>query len=152
MSRLPPPSLRHLAHLTDEVGIVEHARLDRPCRDLGYCTDDAGRLLAVASKLPGDPNAHRLATVALRFLGRAHDGAASFRLRLGPDGLGPPRGVPCGWVLRDDADTLHIYYGAADTVVCVAEASLAALLDHLEQHPCPPDSTAGPLMGMIRPP
>ena len=32
---------------------------------------------------------------------------------------------PCGWVLRDDGDTLHLYYGAADTVVCVAEASLA---------------------------
>jgi predicted GH43/DUF377 family glycosyl hydrolase len=41
---------------------------------------------------------------------------------------------PCGWVLRDDRDTLHLYYGAADSVVCVAEASLAALLDHLEHH------------------
>ncbi len=44
----------------------------------------------------------------------------------------------CGWILRDDGDTLHIYYGAADSVVCVAEASLAALLDHLEQHPARP--------------
>jgi predicted GH43/DUF377 family glycosyl hydrolase len=41
---------------------------------------------------------------------------------------------PCGWVLRDDGDTLHLYYGAADSVVCVAEASLAALLSHLESH------------------
>jgi predicted GH43/DUF377 family glycosyl hydrolase len=47
---------------------------------------------------------------------------------------------PCGWVLRDDGDTLHLYYGAADTVVCVAETSVTALLDHLEQHPCEPDS------------
>ena len=86
MSRRPPSLLRHLARLTDEVGIVEHARLDRPRSDLGYCTDDAGRLLGVASKLSGEPDAHRLATVALRFLGHAHDGAASFRLRLGPDG------------------------------------------------------------------
>jgi len=86
MSRLPPPSLRHLARLADEVGIAEHARLDRPRPDLGYCTDDAGRLLAVVSKLAADPDAHRLADVALRFLTRAHDGRGLFRLRLGPTG------------------------------------------------------------------
>jgi len=39
---------------------------------------------------------------------------------------------PCGWVLRDDGDTLHMYYGAADSVVAVAEASLSRLLDHLD--------------------
>ena len=47
---------------------------------------------------------------------------------------------PCGWVLRDDGDTLHMYYGAADTVVCLAEASLKTLLDHLEEHPWSPAS------------
>jgi len=36
---------------------------------------------------------------------------------------------PCGWIL--DGDTLRVYYGAADTSVCVARASLAALLGHL---------------------
>ena len=46
---------------------------------------------------------------------------------------------PCGWVLRDDEDTLHVYYGAADSVVCVAEASLTRLLSHLEEHPYPLD-------------
>lgn len=39
---------------------------------------------------------------------------------------------PCGWVLRDDGDTVHMYYGGADSVVCVAEASLTALLSHLD--------------------
>ncbi len=34
----------------------------------------------------------------------------------------------CGWSLLDDGDTLRIYYGAADTSVCVATASLTALL------------------------
>ena len=88
--------------MTDEVGIVEHARLDRSPSRLGYCTDDAGRLLAVVSKLAADPDAHRLATVALRFLTRAHDGGGMFRLRLGPDGRGPtihpattPPAAPC---------------------------------------------------------
>ena len=41
----------------------------------------------------------------------------------------------CGWVLDDDGDTVRMYYGGADTVVCVATASLLELLDHLEQHP-----------------
>ena len=44
---------------------------------------------------------------------------------------------PCGWILRDDGDTLHLYYGAADSVVGVAETSLAKLLGHLETHPGP---------------
>lgn len=38
---------------------------------------------------------------------------------------------PCGWLLDDDGDTLRIYYGAADTSVCVATASLTALLASL---------------------
>ena len=54
---------------------------------------------------------------------------------------------PCGWILRDDDDTLHLYYGAADTVVCLAEASLATLLDHLGQHPCPAESHRMPPSG-----
>jgi hypothetical protein len=83
----PRPSLRHLAHLTDDVGIFEHAHLDQRRVDLGYCTDDAGRLLGLASTMAQDPDAHRLATVALEFLRRAHDGdGGTFRLRLGADG------------------------------------------------------------------
>jgi predicted GH43/DUF377 family glycosyl hydrolase len=46
---------------------------------------------------------------------------------------------PCGWILRDDGDTLHLYYGAADSVVCLAEASVSTLLAHLHEHPCKPD-------------
>jgi predicted GH43/DUF377 family glycosyl hydrolase len=41
---------------------------------------------------------------------------------------------PCGWLLLDDGDTLRIYYGAADTSVCVATASLGALLRWLAGH------------------
>lgn len=42
---------------------------------------------------------------------------------------------PCGWILRDDGDTVHLYYGAADSVVCVAEASLSRMLNHLREFP-----------------
>lgn len=41
---------------------------------------------------------------------------------------------PCGWLLDDDGDTLRIYYGAADTSICVATASLAGVLEWLHQH------------------
>ncbi|MDA8298252.1 MAG: glycosyltransferase [Actinomycetota bacterium] len=85
MTTLPAPSLGHLERLSDDVGIIEHARYSQPRGDVGYCTDDAGRLLAVACGLAADPAAHRLAAVALRFLSRAHDGGTGFRLRLGPD-------------------------------------------------------------------
>jgi predicted GH43/DUF377 family glycosyl hydrolase len=40
---------------------------------------------------------------------------------------------PCGWVLREDGETLHIYYGAADSVVCVATAKLSRLLELLAE-------------------
>jgi beta-1,4-mannooligosaccharide/beta-1,4-mannosyl-N-acetylglucosamine phosphorylase len=41
---------------------------------------------------------------------------------------------PCGWIVRDDGDTVHIYYGAADSVIAVAETSLQGMLDHLRQY------------------
>lgn len=43
---------------------------------------------------------------------------------------------PCGWILDDDGDTLRVYYGAADSTVCVATASMGALVDHVLTHPC----------------
>lgn len=82
----PLPSLRHLARLSDSNGIVEHAEFDRPRYEYGYCTDDAGRLLGLAARLPGDPDAFHLANVALGFLERAHREGAEFRLRQRCDG------------------------------------------------------------------
>lgn len=82
----PLPSLHYLARLSDDEGIFEHASFVQPRREGGYCTDDAGRLLALASRLGDDPAAARLAQISLGFLERAHDGEASFRLRLRGDG------------------------------------------------------------------
>jgi predicted GH43/DUF377 family glycosyl hydrolase len=42
---------------------------------------------------------------------------------------------PCGWLVAEDGDTVLLYYGAADTSVCLATASLSALLTWLERHP-----------------
>jgi predicted GH43/DUF377 family glycosyl hydrolase len=52
---------------------------------------------------------------------------------------------PCGWILRDDGDTVHMYYGAADTSVCVAEGSVTEMLRHVEEH-------SGPLNTLGKPP
>ena len=40
----------------------------------------------------------------------------------------------CGWNLLEDGDTIRMYYGAADTSVCVATASLETLLAWLARH------------------
>jgi predicted GH43/DUF377 family glycosyl hydrolase len=38
---------------------------------------------------------------------------------------------PCGWLVEPEGDTIRMYYGAADTSICLATASLAALLERL---------------------
>jgi hypothetical protein len=70
--------------------LFEHARLDQPRPECGYCTDDAGRALALACRLPADPDAEKLAAVTLEFLERAHVANGRFRLRLGADGRWMP--------------------------------------------------------------
>jgi predicted GH43/DUF377 family glycosyl hydrolase len=41
---------------------------------------------------------------------------------------------PCGVTVQDDGDTLHLYYGGADTCVALATASIRELLDWLDRH------------------
>ncbi|HPD56010.1 MAG TPA: glycosidase [Smithellaceae bacterium] len=41
---------------------------------------------------------------------------------------------PTGYVLDDDGDTLYIYYGAADSSICLATASVKELLGWLKKH------------------
>jgi len=41
---------------------------------------------------------------------------------------------PCGWVVEADGNTLRIYYGAADTSICVATTRVDRLLNHLHRH------------------
>jgi predicted GH43/DUF377 family glycosyl hydrolase len=41
---------------------------------------------------------------------------------------------PCGYTLAPDDDTIHLYYGAADTSIALATGSVQAMLDWLEQH------------------
>jgi predicted GH43/DUF377 family glycosyl hydrolase len=41
---------------------------------------------------------------------------------------------PCGYTVAPDGDTLHMYYGAADTSIALATASIRSLLDWLREN------------------
>lgn len=41
---------------------------------------------------------------------------------------------PCGYTIAPNGDTLHLYYGAADTSIALATSSIRDLLDWLDQH------------------
>lgn len=41
---------------------------------------------------------------------------------------------PCGYTIGQDGDTLHLYYGAADTCIAVATGSIRAILAWLDKH------------------
>jgi hypothetical protein len=70
--------------MTDDTSLFEHAIGALPHRSLGYCTDDAGRGLAVAVRSEA-PGAEVLAERWLAFLVQAHQGDGAFRLRMGFD-------------------------------------------------------------------
>lgn len=62
----------HLLRMTDRRGTFEHACLDEPRREHGYCTDDMARVLVVATREPdADREVNGLASVAVRFLNEA---------------------------------------------------------------------------------
>jgi len=69
------------------MGVAEHARGDEPIRGGGYCTDDAGRLLAILAPHCADPTAQRLCEGALTFLSEASLGDGGFRLRRRGNGV-----------------------------------------------------------------
>jgi len=41
---------------------------------------------------------------------------------------------PCGYTIAPDGDTIHIYYGAADTSIALATGSVSTMLKWLEKH------------------
>jgi hypothetical protein len=120
----PAPSFVHLARLTDDTGLFEHARHAVVRREHGYCTDDVARGLVVTSREPDPPaKVIRLAEGYLTFLTHAQGDDGGFRNRLGfdrrwidPPGLGDWWGralwglgtaaawSPADWI-RDEART-----------------------------------------------
>lgn len=64
-----PTTFIHLRALTDDIGVFEHALLDVPRRDHGYCVDDVARALIVVVREPlQTADLARLTKIYLRFL------------------------------------------------------------------------------------
>lgn len=76
-----PIDWRHLARMTDDCGLLEHAIGPVPNRHHGYCVDDNGRALAIVC-LAGDPTLEVLAERYLAFLHQAHRAGGHFTLRM----------------------------------------------------------------------
>ncbi|MDA8066211.1 MAG: glycosyltransferase [Thermaerobacter sp.] len=77
-----PPDLRHLFRMTDDTGMLQHARHGIPDRRHGYTTDDNARALLVALKLQEVwevPRSRELAELYLSFLGHAQREDGGFR-------------------------------------------------------------------------
>lgn len=80
MARAAAPALDHLVALTDDVGLLQHARRNVPNRAHGYCLDDVGRALIVACEAAVDPVTaplgRRLLSVYLAYVvdAQRHDG------------------------------------------------------------------------------
>lgn len=80
---LPVPTFGHLARLTDDTGLFEHARHAITRRQHGYCTDDVARGLVVTSREPDPPPmVLQLAECYLTFLAHAQDSSGAFHNRL----------------------------------------------------------------------
>lgn len=70
-------SFEHLIHMSDDIGLFEHAEFHQPRTDHGYCVDDVARGLVVLAREPAPSVAlQELAATYLRFIGAAlaHDG------------------------------------------------------------------------------
>lgn len=83
---VPALTFDHLLRLSDDVGLLEHARGAIPRRVHGYCTDDVARGLVVLGREP-DPSAEqrRLVERYLGFVTHAQGNNGAFRNRLGYD-------------------------------------------------------------------
>ena len=70
--RLPQINMNHLRHMTDDTGILQHAKFSVPNRTHGYCVDDNARALIVAVKAHdlnrSDTSLNDLSSIYLSFL------------------------------------------------------------------------------------
>ena len=75
--RLPQINLTHLRHMTDDTGMLQHAKFTVPNRAHGYCVDDNARALIVATRARelnrSDTSLIDLSSIYLSFLDDAFD-------------------------------------------------------------------------------
>ena len=137
------PDLRHWGDHAILLGARDGAWWD--AHKVGLCapplhTDEGWLLLYHGVRLTAAGSIYRLGLALLDADDPRRVLARSSEWLLGPDAPYERTGdvgqvvFSCGWLLREDGDTLRIYYGAADSSVCVATASLKALLRWLAGH------------------
>jgi hypothetical protein len=79
-------SFEHVARLSDETGLFEHAELTKRRTEHGYCVDDVARGLVVTAREPSpDATTQALSETYLRFLGEAQAADGRFHNRRGVD-------------------------------------------------------------------
>ncbi|MDD2299994.1 MAG: glycosyltransferase family 4 protein [Fermentimonas sp.] len=68
----PPINLNHMQNMTDDTGMLQHARYSIPNRSHGYCTDDNARALLLSVMLQNDvqnvDELNRLTSIYLSFI------------------------------------------------------------------------------------
>lgn len=92
-SLVPSPNFRHLAALSDDLGLFEHAEYGVPRVEHGYCVDDVARGLLVCAREPEqDADTARLTETYLRFIEAAiaPDGALHNRRNIAGDWTDEP--------------------------------------------------------------
>ena len=79
---VPEPSLDHLRNMTDDTGLIQHAKFMLPDRDHGYCTDDNTRAVVAMVKYHAqysDREALKLFNTYLSFICHAQREDGTFR-------------------------------------------------------------------------
>jgi hypothetical protein len=90
----PEPPFEHLLRLSDDTGLLEHARGAVPRRECGYCLDDAARVLVVANRHPSPPAAVEvLAERYLAFVSHAQVGSGAATTASAMTGAGKTKRV-----------------------------------------------------------
>jgi hypothetical protein len=75
-------SFEHLARLSDETGLFEHAKITERRTEHGYCVDDVARGLVVTTREPHpDARTQALSATYLRFVGEAQVADGRFHNR-----------------------------------------------------------------------
>ncbi|AEV87707.1 glycosyltransferase [Actinoplanes sp. SE50] len=86
LTDVPEPRFDHVLRLSDDTGLLEHARTAIVRREHGYCVDDVSRGLLVVSREPRPaPEVLRAGERYLAFLTHAQDADGAFRNRMGYD-------------------------------------------------------------------
>jgi len=94
---VPEPSLVHLRKLTDETGLIQHAKFTIPNYEHGYCTDDNARAVIAMTQYYAqypEPEALRLLDKYLSFVLYSQNGDGTVRNIMNFDRTWPKREPP----------------------------------------------------------